>query len=356
MNRHISLSSIILWLLVVLAFGLILLLAFLPDRKPDVIEDTVEAERVRVLTVAPRNLVQSVTLPGRVTPYRTIGLAAEIGGVLTEVAVEKGDTIEKGQVLLRIDERSWAAQHRQAEVEQRDAARDLERWTRMQAEGAVSQSEFDAVIRRKEMADIALDLATIQLDKARLQSPVNGVVEDRLVEPGSFVNEGQAVLRILELDPRKVVFHVPERDVAMLAKDQLLTIRAPALHHVSFEGKVTFIGRETAPPAFSYPVELLVEDAPESIRPGMIVDVVLDRAVLEDAIAIPLPAVIPRRGEHIVYLYEEGAAVRTVVWIDSFLNGEAVIAGGLKPGDQLIIDGHRTLQDGTPVQIDPSQE
>ncbi len=356
MKRHLSLSSLILWLLVLLAAGLIVLLGLLPARKPGAIEDAVEAELVRVRQVGARDLVQSVTLPGRVTPHRTVSLAAEIGGVLTSVEVERGDAIEKGQILLRIDERTWSAQQRQAEVEQRDAARDLDRWTRMQAEGAVSQSEFDAVLRRKDLADIALDLATIQLDKARLQSPVDGVVEERLVETGGFVNEGQAVLRILELEPRKVVFHVPERDVAMLEKGQLLTVRAPALADASFEGRVAFIGRETAPPAFSYPVELLVENAPDSVRPGMIVDVVLNRAVLEQAIAIPLTAVIPRRGEHIVYLYEDGTAVRTVVWIDSLLNGEAVIAGGLKPGDQLIIDGHRTLQDGTPVRIEPSQE
>lgn len=353
---HMSATSLFLWTLVVVAAALVLLLALLPKEPPPEAEDTTESTLVRTQPVKPRDLVQTIALPGRVLPQRIIPLAAEISGAITAIHADKGDTIRQGDIILRIDERTWDARHRQAVVEQADAARNLERWTRMQAEGAVSKSEYDAVARRKELADIALDLARIQLDKARLVAPVDGIIEDRPVEPGGFINEGQVAFRMIQPKPLKVLFHVPERDIAMLTKNKRLTLRIPALEDAQVLARVTFIGQETAPPAFSYPVELEVMDPPAALRPGMIIEVELERAVLEQAIAIPLQAVIPRRGEDIVYRYQDGSAVRTVVRIDAFLNGEAVIADGLSSNDLLIVEGHRTLQDGTPVELAAPQE
>jgi len=76
------------------------------------------------------------------------------------------------------------------------------------------------------------------------------------------------------------------------------------------------------------------------------------RALREGAIAVPLAAVIPRRGEHMVYVVENGVAVRRVVGLDSLAGQEAVINRGLQPGERLVVEGHRGLQDGVAVRED----
>ncbi len=349
--------SIALWLAVALAAILILIFALFSKSEPDIIEDVIESDLVRVMTIKPRDLVQTIRLPGQVIPNRSVMLAAEIGGVITEMKVSKGDNVEKGQIVARIDHRHWEAQHRQAKVEARDATRDLERWKNMAAEGAVSQSEFDAVQRRQELAEIALELAQIQLDKSYLRAPANGIVDDRLLEAGAYANEGQNIFRFIEPTPMKVTLHIPERDVAMIRPEQKLNLHAQAFDHENpIQARVIFVGQEAMPPTFSYPAEVLIEDAPPLLRPGMIVDVEIERAILEDVLAVPLAAVVPRRGEHVVFLYRDGIAERTVVWIETMLNDKVVIKSGLTAGDKVIIAGHRALQDGVPVEIESDEE
>ena len=349
--------SIALWVAVVLAVILIIVLALLPKPEPDEVEDTANPVLVSTLTVTPRDLVQSIALPGQVIPQKTVMLAAEIGGVITEMHISKGETVAQGAVLARIDHRHWEAQHRQAQVEARDAQRDLQRWERMAAEGAVSQSELDAVQRRHELAQIALELAQIQLDKSYIRAPADGIVDDRLLEAGAYINEGQNLFRFLQPTPMKIAFHVPEQDVAMIRTNQNLRVRAHALGDADrFQARILHVAQEAPTPTFSYPAELLVENAPDGLRAGMIVDVEVQRAVLEDALAVPLAAVIPRRGEHVVFLYRDGVAERTVVWIHTMINGEVVITSGLEPGDDVIVAGHRALQDGVPVEREQGEE
>ncbi|MFU8779820.1 MAG: efflux RND transporter periplasmic adaptor subunit [Kiritimatiellia bacterium] len=357
MKRNNPTATITLWSAVTISILLIALLAILPARKPVDIDDTAAPDLVRVTTVQPRNLIQTIELPGRVLPNRSLMLAAEIAGVITAILVDKGDSVKQGDVLARIDHRNWEAQLRQAAIAARDATRDLERWQRMQTEGAVSQSDFEAVQRRQQLAAITHELAQIQVDKSYLRAPTNGIIDDQLLEAGAFINEGQALFRFIERDPMKVVFHIPERDVALIRPEQRLAVRATALEQPApFYGKLSHLGNETTPPAFSYPAELTIESAPAYVRPGMIVNVEIERAILENAIAVPLPAVIPRRGEHVVFVYRDGIAERTVVWINTMLNGEVVIKSGLEPGDRVIVNGHRTLQDGARVEIEMDQE
>ena len=350
-------KAVLLWLAVALAAISILILSLLSEPETDAVADTIEPELVRVITIEPRNLVQTIRLPGQVIPNRSVMLAAELGGVITEMKVSKGETVSQGTVLARIDHRNWEAQHRQAQIEARDAERDLERWKRMAAEGAVSQSEFDAVKRRHALAEIALELAEILLDKSYVRAPLDGIIDNKLLEAGAYVNEGQNIFRFIDPTPMKVTLNIPERDVAMIRIDQKIDIHPHAIKKdTPIQARVSFVAQEAPPPTFSYPAELVVEEPPSSLRAGMIVDVEVERAVLENVLAVPLTAVVPRRGEHVVFIYRDGIAERTVVWIETLLNDEVVIKSGLEPGDQVIVAGQRTLQDGVPVEIENDQE
>jgi len=68
-------------------------------------------------------------------------------------------------------------------------------------------------------------------------------------------------------------------------------------------------------------------------------------------IAIPLAAILPRKGEHLVFVAQNGRALRRRVQIDALIGHEAVLSEGLNPGERLIVEGHRGLQDGLPVEV-----
>ncbi|HAS81640.1 MAG TPA: hypothetical protein DCS43_02910 [Verrucomicrobia bacterium] len=345
--------SLVLWGCVVLSLIAVgLLVMFKPVKEPESVETVVNRILVRVLPIAAQTVPDVVTLPGRVLANVSATLAVEKAGRIEEVAVDQGDSVTKGQLLLRIDNRLWVHQQRQAMLALEEADRDFSRWQPMHTNGAVSSSEFDAIRHRRDQAAVAADQAAVHVQQCLLFSPFDGVVDRRAVEQGEYVTEGQAVFDVLQLQPLKVQVFISERDVASLQPGMALGGVAPSLGGAVFEGRLTFLAQEAQPDRYTYAMELTLDSPPAGLRPGMIVDVQIGRGQRSGVIAIPLAAVIPRRGEHVVYVVRDGVAVRRVVVLDAIIGQNALIRDGLQEGDLLVIEGHRGLQDGVRVGIE----
>ncbi|OGV61268.1 MAG: hypothetical protein A2498_00640 [Lentisphaerae bacterium RIFOXYC12_FULL_60_16] len=98
-------------------------------------------------------------------------------------------------------------------------------------------------------------------------------------------------------------------------------------------------------------MELVVDNPDNRLRPGMIATVELLRQEMPDARLAPLEAVLPLAGEHVVYVVQENRAVRRRVELGVLLDTRVVIERGLEPGDRLVIEGQRSLEDGVPVDV-----
>lgn len=344
------------WSVPTLALILIVLLVIIgiPRDEADMLPET--SVPVRVLTVRPQTLHDRIVLPGRVAPNSRVRLSVEKGGRVVELPVDKGDRVGQGDVLLRIDDRHWRAQHRQATVELENAERDLKRWEQMRADGVVADSDYDAVRRRYDIAAAMEASAAVHLEQCTLVSPFDGKVDRREVELGEYVNEGQAVFQILVPKPLKIHVNVPERDVGKVAFGDICQISIPSLPGVVWTAKVNFVAQEALPGGFSFPVELIVQEPSDGLRSGKIVDVSMLREQKEGVMMVPLAAVIPRRGEHLVFVAVDEIAERRVVVLDRIVGQYAVLASGLQAGEQLVVEGHRALQDGEWISIEESEE
>ncbi len=349
---RLSIGAIVLWsMLVLMVVGIVVLGGM---KTPEEVVETVseKAVTVRALVVEPRVIDDRVVLPGRVEADKSAQLAAEKNGRIVEVIVDRGDRVKAGQVLLRIDGRHWDVYGRQAAIELADAERDLARWEKLKGEGAVSSSEFDAMKRRRDLAEVAADEAAVHVSQCDIVSPIDGVVDARFVEPGEYLVEGQRVFTIVNRELLNVVVRVPEKDIGAVKQGMRLTMHSDALPGFDLVGRVNFIAQAGDATANTFAVELAVENPPSALRPGMVVDVDLLREVRQDAIVVPLAAVIPKRGDHVVFIVKDGLAVLRVVRIDAIVGADVVLASGLEPGVRLVVEGHRTLQDGVPVVID----
>ena len=304
---------------------------------------------VRTIELEPRQVDDHVLLPARIEPLQEANLGAERAGRVVEIIADKGQMVEAGQVLLRIDGRLWDAARRRAEIEARDAARDLKRWKELEKTGAVSASDYEAILRRQESAEIALEEATTMLSQCEVRSPFAGVIVDRMVEAGDYANEGQAVFRLIRLDRVKVVLDVPERDIGSVQAGQRKGFTLAVLPGREFEGEVTFVSSQADRASNSFRVELEAGNGEGVLKAGMIAQVLLARREREGALVVPLAAVVPRKGEHFVFAAVEGRAVRKRVLIAAWTGSEAVLESGVAAGDRIVVEGHRGLQDGMKV-------
>ncbi len=177
--------------LLVLSFVLLLISGC--DSPPPIVSDVDNERSVNVVTqsLVPVDLTETFTLPARVQARDDLTLSAEVAGTVIKTPVREGMRVVQGQVLIEIDSDVIRAQlERETEnVAVLTVRRD--RLQRLAAEGLVSQQELDDVNNGLTAAQTALEQARIQLNKTILRSPIDGMVDRRLVDAGEYVDPGK---------------------------------------------------------------------------------------------------------------------------------------------------------------------
>ncbi len=334
---------------VILAMGGLVILSGCGKRNAEVEAANDQGVPVRIMRVEMRQLADVSSLPGVLEPVSELWIAAEQGGRIVEMNVDEGDRVAAADTLFSVDARVLKMGLRQARIDAENAARDAERHKRLAEDGALAERDYDQVIFRRDMTDAALRLSEVMVARCSVLAPQNGVVDQRLVDAGEYVNEGQAVLRLVNADRLHAVIDVPERDIIHIkqAMPVGITVVAAGSFHT---GKVDFVAMTADRSTHTFRVKVAVDNDAGTLRGGMLIDACVNRGV-RDVITVPLTAVVPRRGEHVVFLAENGHAVMRRVQIVDF-SGEDAIVAGLEAGERVIIDGHRGMRDGVPVRVD----
>lgn len=349
-------ATIVLWTAVAILAAVVALFVVIRPRPEQVEESTPSPRAVRAVVATATSIEDRVVLPARIEPWTLATLSAEKAGRIVTLAADKGDRVEADAVLLQVDDRHWAHALRRAEVELDSARRDLERWTGLQKAGAVSPSDLDAIQVRFDMAAVAADEARLNLAQTAIRAPFSGLIEDRRAERGDYLREADAVFTLLDVDRVRVVVQMPERDIAALAPGDGVAVEVEAIPGLARTGAVVFISNQGHPDSNTFRCEIAVANPDGRLRPGMIARVSIVRAVLPDAIVLPLEAILPRKGEHIVFLARDGHAVRRVVRLDAIMETNARVGSGVRAGDIVITDGNRILVDGEPIRVVASGE
>ena len=304
---------------------------------------------VRVQTAAVKDVPEVVTYSGRIEAEVDVMLAAEQSGRVVWLGADKGDAVRQGQPLLRVDSRVHTANVERAEASLRQAADDFKRLEEMRRAGAVSESELENMRTRRDLARIELDEARIHLDKCQLASPVSGILVDRQAELGAYAAPGQTVFHLAAIDRVKVQFDVPERDVFAVQPGLEVPFTIDSAPGRAFSARVSFVAPAADKRSNTFRAEMLIDNADHFLKPGIIVNVAVTRRIMRDALTVPLEALIPSKGQYLVYVVENGHAVRRLVNLATIVDSLAALRDGLKAGDRVVVDGQRRLSDGSPV-------
>lgn len=344
-------ASILLWCCVLFVVAGIILLALLkkPEEKTEVAAE--KAVAIRTMVLEARTLPDLLVLPGRLDPFADVIISAEKPGKVVDAGFDDGDSIEKGDAFVSIDDRLWQTAFQRAEIELREAVKEKARWDALKSSGAVSVSDFDSIQARLDLAKVALDQAGVHVSQCRFSSPVRGIVEDCYVDVGEYVSEGQAVGRVVDASRLKLLADIPEKDVMALKLGDNVPFTVASLPGSSFTGEVSFVASTGSRDSNSYRTEMIVRDDPSHLKPGMIAELSITRRIREDAIVVPLVSVVPKKGEHIVFVVGGERAEARRVSIEAIVGREAVLSKGLSQGDNVVIEGQRTLHDGALILV-----
>ena len=318
----------------------------------------VEAEKqlskVKVVEVLPVPLTDYLVLPGTVTPYEEIDLAAKSAGTVTWVGSKEGDRIKKGQELLAIDMKSVETQGTEARVRYKQAQKDYERVKKLYDEQIVSKNQLDTAKTALDTAKVAVDSVAVSLDDGSLTSPISGILDQLDIDAGEYVTPGRTVMKIVNIDKVKVELPIPEKDVLYFKKGQKVDIEVEdaAGEKQAFSGVIEYVALTADTNTRTYPVKVVVANPEHVLRPGMIVRANLVRRQLEQAIAVPFFTVVEDETSKAVFVVDqENIARLRPVEYGIFQRGIVEIRNGLNIGERLIIVGQRNLVDGEKVDV-----
>ena len=322
---------------------------------------------VKLLTVGVGSMQSSLEYSGEVRARVESRLGFRVAGKIVQRQAELGQRVKAGQVLAQLDPRDYqlAADAARAQLAsattQRDlAAADFKRFQALKDENFISGAELERRSATLKAAQATLDQARAQLSSqgnqttyTTLVADVAGVVTGIEAETGQVVAAGSPVVRIAQDGPRDVVFAVPEDKVAQIRPGQSVAVRLWA-GGAPLQGRVREVSASADPVTRTYMVKAGVEGA-EAPPLGSTVHVLPEAVGHAGVQAIKLPTTALRQEGQAtaVWVYEPGTStVRSqVVQIATADGNEAVVAGGLAPGMQVVSTGVHVLTPGQKVVV-----
>ena len=245
-------------------------LAELREQNRSQLEDR-EPTRVRARLSHAQLRVAQVSVRGRTHSNRSVLARAEVSGRVQALPLDKGDRVAAGDIICRLDPQDRAARVIQAREAVRQAQLDYEGALRLQRSGLHSQTAIAA--NRARLAAARADLVSRELDLANsdVRAPFGGIIEERPVEVGDFLQPGATCARIIEQDPMLLIGQVAERDVFAMRVGTPASARL--IDGTEVRGTLKFIAQEAAPGTRTYAIEVAVPNPGLSLRSGVTAEI-----------------------------------------------------------------------------------
>jgi len=319
-------------------------------------EAFVRVINVEVSPVQTETFVEEIRLTSVAMASQDVMIEAEESGAIREFYVDRGDRVEEGAAIAKIDDRILLAQVQQARAANELAAATWERRKRLWEEDQVG-SEIAYLEARfaAEQAAAALELLEERLARTVIRAPFSGVLDERHVDVGTMVGPGRTVGRLVQLDPIKVFAGVPERYAPDVTAGAWAEVVFPALGDQVRREQVRYVGATVDQQSRTFPVEVELGNASGAIKPQMVANMSLTRQRVEDAIVVPQDALVRVEDGFVVFVAVERdgqvvAEARDVVRGPTRRN-LVVIEEGVAVGERLIVVGQKSVAGGDRVNV-----
>lgn len=323
------------------------------DAKEDEAAQAAAAISVRVQELRPTRFADVLQVPGTVESYQDVQLSPEEGGVIKEWTARKGQWVKKGDVLCILNDDVVKANYDAAVAQYKIAELNYEKQKNVYDENVISELQFKSAMYNRDAAKAQADLMAARLERTRLRSPIDGILNDRFREAGEFAAPAVPLAHVVNVGSIKVLADVSERYAGTITIGDEATVIPDAFPLDSLKGRVIFVGASVSTSNRTIPVEIAVPNPGRKLKSEMITRVMVVRSVRLDAITIDQNLVQQvDRDRNIVYVEANGKAEERPVTLGARQGNIVEITSGLNAGDRIIISGFQLLTAGQAVTIE----
>ena len=306
---------------------------------------------VVVMVTKEQRLENNLAITGSVMANESVNLNPEQAGKITRIAFKEGEFVKKGQPLVYFNDEEVRAQLERLNYTKKLYEQSESRQRKLLEREAISQEEYDIALNQLNTNLADIKVVEAQIAKSVIRAPFSGVVGLRQVSEGSYVSPSDQIATLVNIDPVKIEFSVPERYA----------------NEVNVGGQITFTRNEgggerrtgkvyAVEPAINLETRTLTmraisENDDRRLLPGMFVRIKLMLNVNENSIMVPAQSLIPEMDGYKVFIVQDGKAVEKRVNTGMRTEDRVEVTDGLAPGDSILTTGILQVKNGSPVRV-----
>jgi RND family efflux transporter MFP subunit len=335
--------------------------------------------QVTVARVMERPVSDGADFTGQLQAVNTVRVRPRVGGYVESVRFTEGTLVHKGDVLFKIDPRPFqaevdrlAAQRTQARAQLRLAEANAQRAKRLLDKHAISQEEADRQITAAQSAkaalaaaDAALSAARLNLDFTDVRAPIDGRVSNARVTPGNLVTSNDVLTSVVSVNPVYAYFDVDEHTWLKLdhlraaARSDGRTPRVRVAMGLSdeqgypHEGRLDFVDNQLHTDSGTMRLRAVFDNAKGLFTPGLYAHVRVQMGQPKQRVLIDDRAVGTDLANQFVYVVDAQHKVQyRKVSTGPLFHGLRVVESGLKPGDEVVVNGLQRVRPGVEVNAE----
>ncbi|MBL4561381.1 MAG: efflux RND transporter periplasmic adaptor subunit [Labilibaculum sp.] len=306
---------------------------------------------VNVAKVTEKGTGNELNLTGTLYPIIELNISAQAQGQITSLDIELGEHKYKGALIATIDNRLKQLAFDDAKLNESKLKRNLERIHNLYNGGSATEQQLDDARNAYESAKIQLEQAKKQLSDATIEAPFSGVIMQKFVEKGSFINLGSPIASIINISKLKVKINASESNIYKIKTGNQAIVTTDVYHGTEFSGYVTFVS-DRGDESHNYAMEVEIPNNKQHpLKAGTFVNVKIKVPGTAKALFIPREALVGSTQDASVYIAKNGKAILKKITVKNNAGSDLQILSGLTEGDEIIVTGQINLVDGKEINV-----
>ena len=312
---------------------------------------TVPVPKVSVKEIKATAHAEAFHYSGTIEADNTVMLGFSVPGRVSQVVVQEGQKVSKGQLLAVVDATTYQNAFDIANAGLEQVKDNYRRLKSLYDKGSLPERDYIAVKVAVAQANANKNLAAKNLSDTKLYAPFSGIITSKMTDMGATVAPGVPAFTIMKTDQVYAKAAIIESEISKLGIGRSAIVEIPSLNE-SFTGTVAIVNPSADALTRTFNVKVRLNNSENKLLPGMISNITIKTGTDIGAITVPTESIV-RDADDILYVYvvEDKRAIRKRISVGGFKGNEVLVTKGLSIGDKVVVMGQRDIRDGQTVSL-----